>query len=266
MTSELARRLELIDYEYTASRMGVLARLSGNPFQIEIRRLNAGAILMAPGLPGEPAFNRLLLFDPPALAQLEAAAKAFREKGVEFRCEVIPGHFDDSSALELSRLGSRHTGFHTTLYAVPAGTDRAHPSQINVVKVTEERQMEQFMNVYLVGWGFPVEIHEGAKRNLRHWVNLPGWQLYIASIDGIAAAVGVLFRKDGLGYLADAVTLPRYQRQGCQTALIRERVADCFAANDELIVGQAEFGSTSQHNMERVGLSIGYTRAIWTGP
>ena len=32
----------------------------------------------------------------------------------------------------------------------------------------------------------------------------------------------------------------------------------------ELIVGQARFGSISQNNMERAGMKIAYTKAIWT--
>jgi hypothetical protein len=135
-----------------------------------------------------------------------------------------------------------------------------------VVQVTGPEQLEQFLDVYLEGWGFDPAIREGARQNMRHWIDLPGWQLYLASVQGMAASVGILFRKDGVGYLADAVTLPDQRRHGCQTALIRHRVADCASGGDELVVGQAEFASISQHNMERVGFRIGYTRAIWTGP
>ena len=68
---------------------------------------------------------------------------------------------------------------------------------------------------------------------------------------------------DGLGYLANAATLPAMRGRGCQTALLARRIADAAAAGCDTIASLAEFGSGSQRNLERAGLRVAYTQAVW---
>ena len=68
---------------------------------------------------------------------------------------------------------------------------------------------------------------------------------------------------DDVGYLANASTLPAFRRRGVQGALIAARIADARAAGCEAVCSQAEFGSASQRNLERAGLSVAYTKAVW---
>jgi GNAT superfamily N-acetyltransferase len=82
-------------------------------------------------------------------------------------------------------------------------------------------------------------------------------------VDGTPAAAGALVVHEGVGYLADAATDPRFRGRGCQTALIRRRIADAALAGCDLVAAQAEFGSTSQRNLERGGLRICCTKAVW---
>ncbi len=48
-----------------------------------------------------------------------------------------------------------------------------------------------------------------------------------------------------------------------QTALIAVRIAEAEAAGCDLVCSQAAFGSPSQRNLERAGLSVAYTKAVW---
>ena len=68
---------------------------------------------------------------------------------------------------------------------------------------------------------------------------------------------------DGIGYLANAATVPGFRGRGCQTALLARRIADAAAAGCDLVAGQATFGSTSQRNMERMGLRPAVTVTTW---
>jgi hypothetical protein len=61
--------------------------------------------------------------------------------------------------------------------------------------------VERFPDVYLAGWGFPLAIHEGAKANMRDWLGLPGWHLYLAEIDTQAAAIAISFLHENVATL-----------------------------------------------------------------
>ena len=69
---------------------------------------------------------------------------------------------------------------------------------------------------------------------------------------------------DGIGYFADAATHPDFRSRGLQGALLRHRASVAAQAGAGLIYSQAAFGSTSHRNMQRVGLRVLHSRAIWT--
>ncbi len=92
-----------------------------------------------------------------------------------------------------------------------------------------------------------------------------GWRCFVARADGVAAAYGALFiAGNGVGVCAAAATLPPFRGRGLQTALLRARIAAAAHAGCDLVVAQATPGSTSQRNMQRVGLALAYTSVIWT--
>jgi hypothetical protein len=53
------------------------------------------------------------------------------------------------------------------------------------------------------------------------------------------------------------------RRQGLQSALLRERLRYAFEQGCDLASMAAEAGSGSQHNAERSGFRIAYTRTKW---
>src|SRR6185436_1937291 len=92
-----------------------------------------------------------------------------------------------------------------------------------------------------------------------------GWRCYVAVLDGAAVSYGALFlAANGVGVCAAAATRPAWRGRGCQTALLRRRIADAARAGCDLVVVQASPGSGSQRNLQRLGLELAYTRAIWT--
>ena len=101
-----------------------------------------------------------------------------------------------------------------------------------------------------------------AAATLRLW-GQPGWDLYLAFVDGQVAAAGALYVQDRVASLLVGATLPAFRRRGCQGALLQARMADAAAQGCDLIVAQAGLDTTSHHNMERAGLRIAYTRGFW---
>jgi ribosomal protein S18 acetylase RimI-like enzyme len=101
------------------------------------------------------------------------------------------------------------------------------------------------------------------RASVSRWGEIEAWKLYLARVDGVPAGAALLALDDDLGYLANASTLPDFRRRGVQTALIASRIADAEAAGCEVVASQAEFGSASQRNLERSGLRVAYTKAVW---
>jgi hypothetical protein len=82
-------------------------------------------------------------------------------------------------------------------------------------------------------------------------------------VAGQPAGVAILYLKDGFGLLADAATLPAFRGQGCQTILLHHRVVEAARQGCELLTSFVEFGSASHRNVERAGLRVAYTKALW---
>jgi hypothetical protein len=60
--------------------------------------------------------------------------------------------------------------------------------------------------------------------------------------------------------------LPHARRRGAQSALLAERCRAAAAAGCSLAIAEAEPGSTSQRNMERLGFCVVYTRVELVAP
>ncbi len=119
-------------------------------------------------------------------------------------------------------------------------------------------EAELFAATLSDGHGAP----QSARAAVARWAEQPDWRLYVAELDGVAAAAAALVLDDGLGYLAAASTLPAFRERGCQTALIRRRISDAAAA------GCAEVSTltanpASRRNLERCGLELAYTKTAW---
>ena len=105
---------------------------------------------------------------------------------------------------------------------------------------------------------------EGFKANVRGWLGQEGWSLYLGRLGGVPAATGILYVRNKVGYCADAATIPAFRGRGLQTALLRRRIADASAAGVDFVCSGAFYLSGSHRNMERVGMRVQFTRAVWT--
>jgi hypothetical protein len=86
---------------------------------------------------------------------------------------------------------------------------------------------------------------------------------FVAEIDGKPGAAGVLCIHDGVALFGGSATIPELRRRGLQTALLQERMRFAFHQGCDLAMMVAEPGSDSQHNAERRGFRIAYTRIKW---
>jgi GNAT superfamily N-acetyltransferase len=105
---------------------------------------------------------------------------------------------------------------------------------------------------------FPDDIIERAERDLA----AAGGVRYIALRDDIAAGGAGLRIADGVAQMTGAATAPAHRRRGVQTALLAARLADAASAGCDIAVATTQPGSKSQHNVQRRGFHLLYTRAV----
>jgi GNAT superfamily N-acetyltransferase len=85
---------------------------------------------------------------------------------------------------------------------------------------------------------------------------------YIALLDGVVAGGGSYCVAEGIAQLTGAATVPAYRRRGVQSALLAARLADAAAAGCDVAVVTTQPASRSQHNVQRRGFDLLYTRAV----
>ena len=269
----LVRRVEAAESGYTLSRLHVLERLPGNPVGIAYRRDGRVLAVMARRLP-MPGFNRVVGMNDDNVALVPRLVKWFRDAGVRGRFDILPGEATNEVCRTLvregfvqagvpNRAGYSEAGFHASLYA-HANSAPPMPDGVEVERVKSEGALETFLETYCDGWAVAADGREGFKNNVRGWLKEPGWQLYLARVDGEPAGTAILHLRERTGYLADASVAPDSRGRGAHAALIARRWADAAAVGADIVCSQANYLSTSYRNMIRAGLSLLHTQAIWT--
>jgi GNAT superfamily N-acetyltransferase len=125
-------------------------------------------------------------------------------------------------------------------------------------------ELDLFLDLYQDGFGL-ARLSETEKGIVRAWLEREsGLYLCIAFVGDEPAGVGILYAREGKALLADAATLPGLRGQGCHTALIQHRVSQAARLGCDLLTSFVEFGSASHRNLERAGLRVAYTKAMWT--
>lgn len=169
----------------------------------------------------------------------------YRGRSLHVRLSPFEGTEDLLRAL--SAAGLRQTGFMSVL----SGEARAGGAALPVVEDA---------GVYAELWTPDPEIRPLIRAEFSQ-----SWRCFVALLDGQPAAYGALYvASNGIGVCAGAATLPAYRNRGAQTALLQHRIALARQAGCTHVVMQAQPGSTSERNMQRLGLRLAYTSVVWT--
>lgn len=131
-------------------------------------------------------------------------------------------------------------------------------------RVIETGEEELWAQTSANGWGAELEGLGDFMFSLGQIsANCAGGFPFLAEIENVPTATGMLFIHDGVALLAGASTVPEGRRQGAQTALLEARL--CFAAEQgcTLAMMGAAPGSQSQRNAEKNGFRLAYTRTKW---
>lgn len=259
LTQELAHRIEQVAVAFGRIWLGGIDGLLLGTFG---PRLLVGCHPDHPELDFQNRVNGLTPADAHRIGEIGVF---YDEHGVRPWWEIVPdADFGDISAALTAR-GAAQIGFHAMAYGRPAseanGVGDAGPADVTTVE--DDETFATFARTRLLAHDLPAEVIEPAAADLRGWFSAPGVTNYLATFNGVAAGTAALLIHDGIGYLADATTLPRFRGRGIQSQLIQARIDAAARAGCEIVCSQAAFGGTSHRNLQRLGLMGGFTKVVW---
>ncbi len=152
----------------------------------------------------------------------------------------------------------------TNMLVRPVKTESPQLPRSSVVSVQRCLQTEAELWARTVAEGFS-ESFSTSRDNLDVLVSLEqrrNTTAVLAWVDGAPAGGGALATHDNMGVIYGASTLPRYRRKGVQSEIIRSLVNFAVQGECEFIYSFTLPGSISQHNLERQGFHVGYTRVL----
>lgn len=265
VNKEFARRIENSEVAALKSRLSAIKEINGNPMEVQIQKFGNATAFSVKNIPG-PSFNTVKGLTDDDVAQVEKIIEFYSEKEIPIRFEITPAHVSTDLLTYLKNLGFYQEDFHTSLYKSTESESMDIENNIDTeisIRQLKNDEFDLFAEIYTKGFEMPAFLQSGVAQNNKVLYNNPNWTFYIASIANNPAGIGVLFLKDNVANLAAAATIPTQRKKGIQSALIKKRIYQAASKACDLIVGEAKFGSASQNNMERAGMRIGYTKAIW---
>lgn len=262
-TIDTARRVETSETNTLHSRLCAISHLEGNPHDVNIEKFGNATAFIVKGIP-DPYFNSVRGLDGSTIDVLDDIFKFYANYNATCRIDITPFDANSELLIKLAERGFYQYGFHSSLYGM---TDaKAHAWEVNeqlTVRKLSEDEFHIFGDIYTKAFKMPEFLAPAVAKNNHVLFIKTGWHFYVASINGIPAAIAVMFVQDRVGSLAAAATLPEFQGRGCQSALLSTRIKEAAQLDCDLVVSQASFGSISKANMERIGLRTAYTKSLW---
>lgn len=264
MDERLANRILQSETAFLRSRISSIGERSGNPEGVEIERFGKATAFYVKTMPW-PLFNSVKEFSEDDVDLLEEIVRFYGERKRAFQLDVNPVGCSSKLFVRLAETGLCQEGFHTVLYGLPREETPVFPAGIRVREVENEADFDVYAETHCIASGMlPAHKHHFANNN-RGLLNRPGWKLFVAYWHDRPAAVAAMHTDGDVASCALAATIPDFRGNGLQTALLLKRMYEARRADCRFVVAQASFGSASQRNLERAGMRVAWTRAVW-GP
>ncbi|MBR7797117.1 GNAT family N-acetyltransferase [Virgibacillus salarius] len=261
LTNEMALQIEQAEIDTLQSRLTAISHIQGNPMDADVRTFGNATAFTATKIPG-PSFNTVKGLTDNDSDHLEEIIDFYQQKNIPLQFELTPAHVSNVVFDALASRGFYQKGFHTVLYGETAKLKRRQFPDITIKPIHIDN-FNTFAHIYTKGFAMPDFLNPFIAENNAVLHKVPGWTFLLANSSNTPAGVGVLFTKNTIANLAAAATLPTDQNKGVHQALLQRRIQLAREANCKIIVGQATFGSVSQQNMQKAGMTIAYTKSVW---
>ncbi len=210
----------------------------------------------------DPLFNRVLGFGDGDLPLLDDVLGWYAQRQTACRFDIVSGASSQRAGDALAGRGFKPRPLETFLHASPKPGVSFGQGGPKVRRLAAEK-MDEFAAVFLEVYPQEPPVEASVRACLKAQYGQPEWHCYLASVAGAVAAFGAMYVSDGVASLISAATLPRFRRQGCQTALLARRIADAAKLGCDLVWSHAARGSTSQCSMERQGMRPDFIKHRW---
>lgn len=231
-------------------------------FRSEVRRFDACAVLMMPGLDLLP-LNRIVglgIAGAAAEALIDGTISCFARAGLtEFSVQISP-------LAEPAALGSWllargfEQGLGTPKFIRGTEAVAAVSTGIQVERIGMESSV-QFADIFGNVFGLSPEI----RPLFTGTMGKPGWHHYLGYDGVVPVATGVMYLKNGVAWLGIGSTHSDFRNRGGQSALIARRLTDALSLGCQWFVTEtgmdtSEQPSPSYRNMLRAGFKVAYIR------
>ena len=262
MSIGLARRLAAAHEALHVEGMRATAALEGNPFEVEVRRFGRATATLSAKLAVVEWYNRVVGLELQDARAIPEILGFFRTRGIRARFEIGPAELTSALALQLAieRVGVER--IETVVHA-PIDALVSPPASAVVVRTSPLEELELFLDLWARGFALPEFLMRDVKRMRAAWFSVPGFERYVALLDGEPIACGGLYVHGDVGYLCVSATLPAARGRGAQSALIARRWRDAAVIGCRQVISTTDFGGTSQSNMERAGMTTAHSICIW---
>jgi GNAT superfamily N-acetyltransferase len=239
-----------------------IASLGPDP-RVTLLRAGAAVGTLDPSRPQLDFVNRVSGVREGDARELPALLETYERAGVAPWLELVPQDGYETLARTLHGRRAAQVGFLSLLAGGVAPSPTADLQHV-VVDEVRPPMLAAFAETLLGGHEAPPGVwREEREQTFVHWLDDERIRLYLATVEGRPAAAGVLFVDERVGYLANAATVPPLRGLGAQRALLDRRIADARASGCELVSAVASVAGQSQRNLERCGLRVVASRAVW---
>ena len=258
----LARRLERA--EGHACKGFAEARRRVDPESASTWIECAGAYAVFDGIdsPVTQSFG-LGLFEEPSTESMDRIERFFVDRGAAVMHEVSPLAGVATMDLLCAR-GYRPFEISSVLYQ-PVLTWAAQDAGGGIaVRVVGSEEATLWAKISARGWAHDHPEFQGFLEQFGALISAREDSVcFLAEMDGLPGAAGVLCLHEGVALFGGAATVPEMRRRGLQSALLEARMRYAAEQGCDLLMMVTEAGSQSQRNGERIGFHIAYTRTKW---
>jgi hypothetical protein len=257
----LARQLELTEGHSTAEAVEARAAIDPHSGATWIEVAGALAMFDGPDSPLTQTFG-LGMSGTPTGSEMDSIEAFFLGRGAPVYHEVSP--LAGTGMLEmLHRRGYEPFEYTSVLVRpIPGGTEAPTDSGPRV-RLVDDDGHDAWVEASVRGWSEYPEL-AGYMRDLgRITARRRGVCRFLAEIEGVPVAAGLLSIRENVAVLAGASTVPEWRRRGAQLALLDARLRYAAARGCTVAMMCALPGSGSQRNAERHGFRLVYTRLKW---
>lgn len=262
---DLARRLEAIDGASNLEYVITKARLEPESGAASMRIGDGIALYAGRGSPISRVHG-LGMARPVSEDTVEMVESFYAARGEDARIDLCP--LAAPSLMDV--LGKRaycvttfkHV-FWRTLDRIPDWPERPDNVRIEPVTAATARLWAQ---IVAAGFSGGMELADGDITLPRFTPFKAHGCCFLAWIDDTPVGGAALSMDGGSAICYSACVRPPFRRMGVQTALLAERLNVARAEGCDLAVVQTTPGSASQHNVERFGFRLAYTKPTVARP